>query len=115
MSSSSAITARAWAITGEGTHGFFVYESVLRVPLLIRAPYDAMRGRTVSDVVRSVDVQPTVLDLMGIASSEKFEGQSLVSLMTGARDSLGLEAYAEAVYPRFHFGWSDLRTLRSGR
>ena len=31
---------------GEGTHGFFVYESVLHVPLLIRAPYDAMRGRT---------------------------------------------------------------------
>jgi Flp pilus assembly protein TadD len=30
---------------GEGTHGFFVYESVLHVPLLIRAPYDAMRGR----------------------------------------------------------------------
>ena len=31
---------------GEGTHGFFVYESVLHVPLMIRAPYDLMRGRT---------------------------------------------------------------------
>jgi len=100
---------------GEGTHGFFVYESVLHVPLLIRAPYDAMRGRKVADVVRSVDVQPTVLDLLGIRSTETFEGQSLTSLMTGARSELGLEAYAEAVYPRFHFGWSDLRTLRAGR
>ena len=35
--------------------------------------------------------------------------------MTGARSTLGLEAYAEAVYPRYHFGWSDLRTLRAGR
>ena len=100
---------------GEGTHGFFVYESVLHVPLLIRTPYDAMPGRKVSDVVRNVDVLPTVLDLLGIQSSERFEGQSLVSLMTGARNELGLDAYAEAVYPRFHFGWSDLRTLRAGR
>jgi choline-sulfatase len=100
---------------GEGTHGFFVYESVLHVPLLIRTPYDAMGGRKVSDVVRNVDVLPTVLDLLGIPASDKFEGQSLVSLMTGARSGLGLEAYAEAVYPRFHFGWSDLRTLRAGR
>jgi arylsulfatase A-like enzyme/Tfp pilus assembly protein PilF len=100
---------------GEGTHGFFVYEGTLHVPLLIRAPYDALRGRTVADVVRSVDVQPTVLDLLGIRSTETFEGQSLTSLMTGARSELGLEAYAEAVYPRFHFGWSDLKTLRAGR
>ncbi len=100
---------------GEGTHGFFVYQSVLRVPLLIRAPYDAMHGRRVADVVRSVDVQPTVLDLLGIQTNEKFEGQSLVSLMTGASSGLGLEAYSEAVYPRFHFGWSDLRALRAGR
>ena len=35
--------------------------------------------------------------------------------MTGARSELGLEAYAEAVYPRYHFGWSDLRALRAGR
>ncbi len=100
---------------GEGTHGFFVYESVLHVPLLIRTPYDAMRGRTVSDVVRSIDVLPTVLDLLGVGTGEQFEGQSLTSLMTGASSGLNLEAYAEALYPRFHFGWSDLRTLRAGR
>ncbi len=100
---------------GESTHGFFVYESVLHVPLMIRAPYDLTRGRTIADVVRNVDVQPTVLDLMGIPSSNTFEGQTLTPLMTGARSTLGLEAYAEAMYPRYHFGWSDLRTLRAGR
>jgi choline-sulfatase len=100
---------------GESTHGFFVYESVLHVPLIIRAPYDSMPGGKVSTVVRSVDVLPTVLDLVGLPSSDTFQGQSLAPLMTGARSDLGLDAYAEAVYPRFHFGWSDLRTLRSGR
>jgi choline-sulfatase len=35
--------------------------------------------------------------------------------MTGAKHELGLAAYSEAVYPRFHFGWSDLRALTAGR
>jgi arylsulfatase A-like enzyme len=39
---------------GEGTHGFFIYESVLHVPFVIRAPYDTLRNRRVTDVVRSI-------------------------------------------------------------
>ena len=100
---------------GEGTHGFFVYESVLHVPLLIRAPYDAMRGRSVSDVVRSVDVLPTVLDLLGIAVEREVRGPEPGLADDRRQRGLGLDAYAEAVYPRFHFGWSDLRTLQAGR
>ena len=34
--------------------------------------------------------------------------------MTG-RPELGLDAYSEAMYPLHHYGWSDLRALRSGR
>src|SRR5207244_9614800 len=43
------------------------------------------------------------------------DGASVTPLMTGARPEMGLEAYAEAVYPLHHFGWSDLRALRQGR
>ena len=100
---------------GESTHGFFVYQSVLRVPLMILAPYEALRGRRVTDVVRTVDVMPTILDLLGIRLGDKVDGQSVVPLMTGAVRELGLAAYAEAVYPRYHYGWSDLRSLTSGR
>jgi arylsulfatase A-like enzyme/Tfp pilus assembly protein PilF len=99
----------------EGTHAFFVYESVLHVPFIVRAPYDTMAGRRVGDVVRAVDLLPTIADLLGLAAPEGIEGRSLTPLMTGALRELGLDAYAEAMYPRFHFGWSDLRALRSGR
>ena len=99
----------------EGTHGFFLYQSVLHVPLLVRAPYDGLHGRRVGDLIRSVDVMPTVLDLLGLPAAEQVEGRSVVTLMTGATRELGLAAYAEAVYPRYHFGWSDLRSLTSGR
>jgi len=100
---------------GESTHGFFIYESVLHVPLMILAPYNALHGRRVVDVVRSVDVMPTVLDLLGMPLADKIEGRSVVGMMTGAVKELGLAAYAEAVYPRYHYGWSDLRSLTSGR
>jgi arylsulfatase A-like enzyme/Tfp pilus assembly protein PilF len=100
---------------GEATHGFFVYQATMHVPLVIRAPYDAMAGRRVADTVRSIDILPTALELLGVASSEHFEGASLVPLMTGVKKELGLAAYSEAIYPRFHFGWSDLRALTSGR
>jgi arylsulfatase A-like enzyme/Tfp pilus assembly protein PilF len=102
---------------GEEGHGFFVYESVVHVPLVIRTPYSKMQSRRVSDPVRSVDVMPTVLDLLGVSkpSGVVIDGQSVTPLMTGVRPDLGLEAYAEAVYPLHHFGWSDLRALRQGR
>jgi arylsulfatase A-like enzyme/Tfp pilus assembly protein PilF len=102
---------------GEKGHGFFVYESVVHVPLIIRTPYSAMRQRRVPDPVRSVDVMPTVLDLLGVSkpAGPTIDGESIVALMTGARAEMGLENYVEAVYPLHHFGWSDLRALRQGR
>ena len=102
---------------GEEGHGFFVYESVVHVPLIVRTPFSAMKNRRVTDSVRSVDVMPTVLDLLGVPkpAGVPIDGQSMTPLMTGARTDMGLEAYAEAVYPLHHFGWSDLRALRQGR
>jgi arylsulfatase A-like enzyme/Tfp pilus assembly protein PilF len=101
---------------GEGQHGFFIYESVVRVPMVIRAPFALMKHMRVADPVRSADVMPTVLDLMGIPKPDvQFDGETLTPLMTGARSELALEAYSEALYPLHHFGWSDLRALRQGR
>jgi choline-sulfatase len=100
---------------GESTHGFFVYQSVLHVPFAIRAPVQNMRGERIANTVRSVDLTPTLLDLLNVPMSGAVDGRSLVPLMTGASRDLALDAYSEAMYPRYHFGWSDLRALTSGR
>jgi arylsulfatase A-like enzyme/Tfp pilus assembly protein PilF len=100
---------------GEGQHGFFIYNSVTHVPFMIRAPYDRMQGRRIGDPVRSVDVMPTVLDLLGIPTPKEVTGASLVPLMTGSAAELALDAYSESLYPLHHYGWSDLRALRAGR
>jgi arylsulfatase A-like enzyme len=96
----------------ENRHGVFVYDSVIRVPLIVCTPFSGLRGRIVDDVVRSVDMLPTLLDLIG-ASSPAVDGTTLVPLMTGAVRSSDLEAYAESLYP-VRFGWSDLHALRVG-
>ena len=77
---------------GEEGHGFFVYESVVHVPMIVRTPFSGMRGRKVADPVRSVDVMPTVLDLLGVNKPEGavIDGQSITPLMTGARPDMGL-------------------------
>lgn len=96
---------------GERDHGVLLYEAVLRVPMMILAP--GLPPGRIGDVVRLIDVAPTVLDLAG-APSPPGDGVSLRELMTGRRRGLDLEAYAESTYPE-RFGWAPLRALRDGR
>ena len=51
---------------GEGTHGFFVYDYAVHVPLIIATPFDELHGVRVESQVSLVDVFPTVLALAGI-------------------------------------------------
>jgi arylsulfatase A-like enzyme len=94
---------------GERDHGVFIYESVLRIPMIIRAP--GVAPRRVGRVVRLIDVMPTVLDLLGL-QAPAVDGVSLVTFMRGGGQDL--EAYSESEYPR-QLGWSPLRALRDGR
>jgi arylsulfatase A-like enzyme/Tfp pilus assembly protein PilF len=96
---------------GELTHGYFVYDATMRVPLLLRAPH-ASDGRRVEAQVRTIDLLPTLLDLMGFEAPPENQGQSLVPLMLGNADSLELSAYGESVLPA-HYGWSSLASIRT--
>jgi arylsulfatase A-like enzyme len=100
---------------GEWTHALFAYDSVLRVPLVIRVPHARSSGRRVAAVVRSVDVMPTVLDLLGIPAPAAIDGVSLVRMMSGSTAGSGLDAFAENMYPRLHLRRAEIRVVRSGR
>ena len=59
---------------------------------------------------------PTVLDLIGRRRRRQIQGRSLLPLMTGARHRPRTSTLtANRCTPRNHYGWSDLRALRSGR
>jgi arylsulfatase A-like enzyme/Flp pilus assembly protein TadD len=98
---------------GEKTHGFFVYESTLRIPLLLRYP-GAPKGTRVKPFVRIVDIAPTILDLLGAPPLENVNGESLVSLIEEPHAEWDSPGYAETFLPRLHYGWSELQSLRRG-
>ena len=99
----------------ESTHGLYVYDATLRIPFIVRAPFASMQGRRVGSTVRSEDVMPTLLDLLGTGGPSGMEGRTLLPLMTGSTETMDLDAYSESLYAFNHYGWSELKALRSGR
>ena len=100
---------------GEPSHSYFVYETVMRVPLILWGPSDLPKGRRVAAPVRTVDVAPTALDLLGVPPLPAAQGRSLVPLITGAKTDLGLVGYGEATRFNATFGLPPLRFVRDGR
>jgi arylsulfatase A-like enzyme len=99
---------------GEATHGVFLYEAAIRVPLLLRLSGRAEAGRRVAARVSLVDVAPTVLEAAGVAVPKEVQGRSLLGLARGAREP-ERASYAESEYPHRVFGWSALRAWRAER
>ena len=98
----------------EETHGFFIYDATIRIPLIIHQP-GGLSGARVRAQVRSIDVMPTILDLLGIDVPSGVEGVSLHPLLEHPGEDLGLVAYMESQYARLHFHWAPLRGLRTDR
>jgi arylsulfatase A-like enzyme len=80
---------------GGTSHGFSLYNEMLHVPLIIRAPGLVPTGRRVPDPVRLIDIYPTVLTLAGIPLPPGLEGESLPGLTDGAADGAARTIYAE--------------------
>ncbi len=101
---------------GERTHGFFVYDSTLRIPWILKAP--GLPARRVPFLVRIVDELPTVLDVAGVAlerdSKPPSDGLSVRPFL-GRNGLPGLEAYGETFLPLDQFGWSALRSIWTER
>lgn len=98
---------------GESGHAYFVYDSTVSVPLIVATPWND-RGRR-RPQVSSVDIAPTVLDLVGLPPLENVDGRSLAREMLDPSADPGGSAYAETYFPRYHFGWQHLRALRTAR
>ncbi|HZN54739.1 MAG TPA: sulfatase-like hydrolase/transferase [Candidatus Polarisedimenticolaceae bacterium] len=100
---------------GEKTHGLFLYQGALHVPLLLRAPGSVPAGRVVSGPVELTDVAPTILDYLGLPALPRAQGKSLRPRIEGRDDGRAALAHAETLMPRLEFGWSELSMVRDGR
>ncbi len=120
---------------GETGHGFFAYETTLKIPFVILAP-GLPAGTTVAGTVRTIDVMPTVMELLGVAAAgsaapvatlgaanakagvavmaPRMTGTSLVTNLKAGGPPIAHTTYAESLSPLVHYQWSDLRVLREG-
>jgi arylsulfatase A-like enzyme/Flp pilus assembly protein TadD len=98
---------------GEDEHGIFLYREELRVPLFVKLPGGARAGERIGPPAGLVDVFPTVAALLGEKVPAPLAGEPL--LASDAQPGSGRRLYAETLYPRLHFGWSDLASLTDQR
>ena len=91
---------------GESSHGYFIYQSTLAVPLIFHWPagFTGQPAR-VQRPAGLIDVAPTILDLLHVPAPASFEGTSLLGAAPRA-------VYSESLYTHDSFGWAPLRSVR---
>jgi len=85
---------------GLGQHGFmghgpYLYDEQTRIPLLMRLPRVIPEGQRIHALVESIDISPTVLDLLGLKAEKSFSGQSLVPVITNPEKAADRPAFLE--------------------
>jgi arylsulfatase A-like enzyme/Tfp pilus assembly protein PilF len=104
---------------GEDTHGVFLYDDTIHVPLVIKLPHGGAVGKRLDARVELVDVLPTLLQVAGIEVPAEVQGESLLALMKAAKGEADgwrdRAAYSEADYPYLAYGWSVTEALRTGK
>ena len=127
----STLKARGWYDTatilvlsdhGEGLgdhieeeHGLFLYDEVVRVPWIMRLPHAQSAGRRVRDPVQHVDLVPTLAAAARLEVPAGLRGRDLAVAASGRGTLAPQGIYAEALYPYYHFGWSELLSLTDDR
>jgi arylsulfatase A-like enzyme/Flp pilus assembly protein TadD len=100
---------------GETGHGYFIYDTTLRVPLILRGP-GIPAGGEIESPVESVDLLPTIAELLGIALPESMHlsGRSLARALRGGDEPEPKPIYAESLMPSLLYGWGEVTSIREG-
>ncbi|HET7213498.1 MAG TPA: sulfatase-like hydrolase/transferase, partial [Terriglobia bacterium] len=102
---------------GESTHGYFIYQSTLWVPLIFHWPAEHEHSfpARLNAPAGLVDVAPTILQFLGISSPPQFQGKSLLGWLYSGKPQADREIFSESLYAHRHFGCSGLQSLRLGQ
>lgn len=95
---------------GEDEHGLLLYDSVMRVPLVVSRPGCFPRGLCSDALVSSVDLLPTVFELFGWKPAGRVSGRSFAPALAG-KPAEGAPCYGETEFPFTEYGWSPLKSL----
>ena len=113
-----------WEHGDHWNHGLWVYDTTVRVPLIFHVPGNEGplgAGTIVDEGVSTIDVVPTLLDLLHLESPKRVEGQSLVAALEGRpldRGAVFSQATQPIGMPDIEGQWGNLhkpRCVRDGR
>ncbi|MBW8868231.1 MAG: sulfatase-like hydrolase/transferase [Acidobacteria bacterium] len=100
---------------GEQEHGLFVYDEAIHVPLIVKQESNVGAGRRVAAVVQHIDLVPTILDFVKAPVPGGLHGRSLKPVLEESGTLPPATVYSEALYARYHFGWSELTAITDDR
>lgn len=93
---------------GEIEHGLLLYNSSMRVPLIVSCPGRIPREAEVEELISIVDLFPTILELFGWMPQEHTSGRSFAAALSG-EPIRPRPVYAETEFPLTEYGWSPLQ------
>ncbi|MBN2327594.1 MAG: sulfatase-like hydrolase/transferase [Candidatus Omnitrophica bacterium] len=99
---------------GEPTHGLFLYEEAVRVPLITKLPSKLPRpesGAPCRQSVSLLDIMPTLIDLCGLGTVET-DGESFAPWLLGRSSAKPRNLVLETQYP-LTYNWSPMYSLRN--
>jgi arylsulfatase A-like enzyme/Tfp pilus assembly protein PilF len=95
---------------GERDHGYLLYDTTLRVPLICSQPGTVPQGHRTDAMVSLVDLFPTLLDFLGVSQPSARAGRSFKPALFGGQPTFQ-PLYAETDHPYATFQWSPLRAF----
>jgi len=81
-------------------HVFLLYETVTHVPLIIVDPAMRHKGVKIAERVQTIDIFPTVCELLGVQTPQTVQGASLAPLLRKERGWKPVPAYSETHNPK---------------
>jgi arylsulfatase A-like enzyme/Flp pilus assembly protein TadD len=107
---------------GEERHGMFLYDETIHVPLLLKLPSERLGGKRVEERVALAEVAPSLLEMAGIPAPATMQAHSLFPFIDEAKSAASDKGkaperpvYSETNYAHRAFGWSELRSWRTGK
>ena len=97
---------------GEPEHGIFLYQETIRIPLIFTWFPQDYQSQRIPQLVRIVDILPTVLDYSAMHIPNNIDGVSFRPLIEKKKKWTELYAYSETLLSREAYGWSELFSIQ---
>ncbi len=99
---------------GEDTHGMFLYDETIHVPLLLKLPKSSSAGKQIKNRAHLIDIAPTLLEQAGIPVPSQMQGQSLTRIAQSTSQA-DQPAYSRTDMPAQDFGCAAIESWRAGK